>query len=628
VSDATTLRQQVTALSSAYRVLSPYTALLVLETEQDYARFGIERTSLADILTVQNGRVALEQRKDAVLAPGGKSLEKDDLQAFGMIGLSSTMFERRGGDRLAVDEKRSATGGGAAQAPLGNMFGNPVEGIGSSGNAEIPRAAAGTAFGNFGSSGQGMGDGRGSLGGGHMVVAPRIREGAVRVMGHLSAEVIQRIVRQNYGRFRLCYENGTRNKPELHGAVVTRFTIDPSGAVVVTGDAGSSLPDSSVVQCVVRGFGNLSFPKPDGLVNVVYPIEFQLGPSDARASSAATRHLAIAPAGLGTPRPAPCASGPSPQAPIPAPEPAVKPYAGVFGEIMTRLVGRDVAGGLQAAWSARARDPGDVTALIALGEALEASGDVATAARAYGSIIDLFPSSADMRRMAGERLERLSDSSALDLAVDTYAKAVAQRPDHPAGHRLLAYARLKRHEYEQAFDAVREGLLRCSRTERVPGVEGVLREDLGLIGAAWAAAEPKQSASIRARVTAAGAVIENSPSLRFVLNWETDANDVDLHVRDAAGNHAFFAQPTLASGGRLYGDVTTGYGPECFTVRLPKAMRPSPYRLQVHYYARGPMGYGMGKVEILDHDGHGGLTFVERPFVVMNDQVYVDLGPF
>ena len=33
--------------------------------------------------------------------------------------------------------------------------------------------------------------------------------------------------------------------------------------------------------------------------------------------------------------------------------------------------------------------------------------------------------------------------AALALAVDTYAKAKAQRPDHPSSHRLHAYALLK-----------------------------------------------------------------------------------------------------------------------------------------------------------------------------------------
>jgi hypothetical protein len=46
------IRKQILDLSTKYRVLSDYTALLVLETEWDYQRFGIDRTALAEILTV------------------------------------------------------------------------------------------------------------------------------------------------------------------------------------------------------------------------------------------------------------------------------------------------------------------------------------------------------------------------------------------------------------------------------------------------------------------------------------------------------------------------------------------------------------------------------------------------
>ena len=38
------------------------------------------------------------------------------------------------------------------------------------------------------------------------------------------------------------------------------------------------------------------------------------------------------------------------------------------------------------------------------------------------------------------------------------------------------------------------------------------------------------------------------------------------------------------------------------------------------------MGYGMGKLQSSQHDGKGGLAFDDRPFVVMNDRAYVDLG--
>jgi hypothetical protein len=161
--------------------------------------------------------------------------------------------------------------------------------------------------------------------------------------------------------------------------------------------------------------------------------------------------------------------------------------------------------------------------------------------------------------------------------------------------------------------------------DRFLGVDRILREDLGLIGAAWAHAEPARREEILARVRGAGGRIESAPSLRFVLDWQTDANDVDFHIRDANGGHAFFRSPHLDSGGDLYADVTTGYGPECFTIRLPRARR-STYTLEAHYYSRGPMGYGMGKLEIIDHDGNGNLTFEERPFIVMVDSAFVDLG--
>jgi hypothetical protein len=37
------------------------------------------------------------------------------------------------------------------------------------------------------------------------------------------------------------------------------------------------------------------------------------------------------------------------------------------------------------------------------------------------------------------------------------------------------------------------------------------------------------------------------------------------------------------------------------------------------------MGYGMGEVQVIDFDG-GGAKVEDRPFVVMVDQAFVDLG--
>jgi hypothetical protein len=105
--------------------------------------------------------------------------------------------------------------------------------------------------------------------------AGSLRMGAVQVNGRLPPEVISRIVRQNSGRFRLCYDNGLRTDPNHQGRVAVKFVIDRSGAVASAGDGGSDLPNAGVVSCVVRAFSNLSFPEPEGgIVTVVYPIIF------------------------------------------------------------------------------------------------------------------------------------------------------------------------------------------------------------------------------------------------------------------------------------------------------------------------------------------------------------------
>jgi hypothetical protein len=302
------------------------------------------------------------------------------------------------------------------------------------------------------------------------------------------------------------------------------------------------------------------------------------------------------------------------------------PFTGKFKQVKDRLARGDKAGAFEVAASWQASDPGDVLALVALGESSEATADATTAARAYGSIIDLFPSRADLRRFAGERLEHVKSKTAADLAVDTFDKARRDRPDHPESHRLAAFARVRRGEYAAAFDILVAGLAQRYPAGRFAGVDQILREDLGLVAAAWMKAEPGRKSEILERLRNAGGAVEDAPSIRFVLSWETDANDVDFHIHDAKGGHAYYASRHLPSGGDLYADVTTGYGPECFTVRLPKGERATPYKLQAHYFSRGPMGYGMGKLEIIDHDGHGGLSFEERPFVVMVDHAFVDLG--
>jgi hypothetical protein len=91
----------------------------------------------------------------------------------------------------------------------------------------------------------------------------------------LPKDVIERIVRANFGTFRTCYAAGLAKNPALEGKVSVTFIIARSGAVVAAQKTGPTLPDKEVVRCVGDAFTRLTFPAPEnGTVVVEYAITF------------------------------------------------------------------------------------------------------------------------------------------------------------------------------------------------------------------------------------------------------------------------------------------------------------------------------------------------------------------
>jgi hypothetical protein len=174
----------------------------------------------------------------------------------------------------------------------GNMWGDEA---GEKTSALSRAVTGGLAIGAGGGAlggGQGFGAGLGRLGGAHAGNAPKVRMGAMTLSGRLPPEIVQRIVRQNFGRFRPCYEAGLRQNPSLQGRVSVRFVIGVDGGVSRVANGGSDLPDASVVSCVVSAFNDLSFPPPEGgVVRVVFPMSFTPGdvpPAETPAPSPRT----------------------------------------------------------------------------------------------------------------------------------------------------------------------------------------------------------------------------------------------------------------------------------------------------------------------------------------------------
>jgi hypothetical protein len=519
------LRADIAKRSVAARVISSQTSMLVLETDSDYARFGIDRTALTDILEVGPDGLVQRHRKAQIATPATPTAKP------------SAGKQNKKGYKDREDFKQKSKQSGDR-------------------------------------------DGRDDDG------------------DKLTADDL---------------EVGDPATKELEEAKPDSQDAEPEKAMANGSSAPSASPSPEPVPAPPPP------PAPPRRAQTVLRPPSTEAPRDARIASGESYGGAAStePAESWPPRDAPAA------------------LTGELAQISRAIGKRDTTGALARAQAWHAREPGNVLALIGLGETLEARHELAAAARTYGSIIDLFPGRADLRRFAGERLERVV-SSAPDaaasvaatrtLAVDTYRRAVADRPDHMTGHRLLAYALLRAGNHAEAFAAILAGLDQKYPADRFRGGERVLGDDAGLIGAAYAAAVPAKRAEIASLLAKRHLTIASGASTRFILYWETDANDVDFHIQDARGGHAFFSNKQLPSGGELYEDVTTGYGPECFAI--PGTPKAGPYRLSINYYSQGPMGYGMGLLQIVKHDGKGKLVFQDRPYVIMADHAYVDLGTF
>ncbi len=638
------LRDRVVDLSVQSRVISDFTAMLVLESGSQYSRFGIDRTAELDILTVgpegvrltphardlpppppppsqKSGLAAMRGPADSDRHEGeeGRMGRADNSGVLGMMANESGHFLASPyGGAFAVGNDNEDVWGGLSGTEVGESFG--VGGLGLVGTG---RGGGGTGegtigLGNTGLIGRGGGGGTGSGFGGRGRLVPRVRQGKLEVQGPLDRDIVRRIVRAHLNEVRHCYNVGLQRDPELSGEVSVRFDITATGRVKAAESEAGGLSSQRVKTCVSKAVARWKFPKPRGGGNVEVVAPFQFDPLKRRRRSETVR-----PTSRPTLPPSQRRSGRR-DAPV-STEPPLSlekiddqvntAHVDEMAEVMSALDQGSFTTAHTVATQWRKRAPTNVLALVALGEVYEAQGQRRQAARVYGSLIDLSPSDAPMRRYAAARLQGLG-AVGQSLALDSLRETVQLRPDHPSSHRGLAYALLSAERYEDAFTAIVAGL-RTEYPMRYVGVREILEDDAALLAAAWLAAEPTKASTIREQVSDVGGWIADAPSTHFVLSWETDANDVDLHVHDGGGYHAWYRNRGMNSGGHLYADVTDGFGPESFTIQGQATAYP--YRIDVHYFRRGPSGHGLGALQVVQHDGKGHVAVQTLPYELMND---------
>ncbi|HYO75009.1 MAG TPA: VIT domain-containing protein, partial [Thermoanaerobaculia bacterium] len=240
-------------------------------------------------------------------------------------------------------------------------------------------------------------------------------------------------------------------------------------------------------------------------------------------------------------------------------------------------------------------DPENPQVYELLGMAADARGDDTEAARAFASLIEVAPAKTELLQRAGLLLLRANRAR---LAEAPLRKALEARPDRANGYRQLALMLWQSGRVEEAA-RVLESATRQQFPAWYRDVQRVIREELGYVYRAWQKKEPARRNEIAERAREHNVDLERTDALRVTLVWETDANDVDLHVVDPSGEECYYEHRETRSGLSLYEDVTEGLGPEVIRTGRTQA---GTYHVGVRYFAAGPMGISRGVVVVMTDD--------------------------
>ncbi len=201
--------------------------------------------------------------------------------------------------------------------------------------------------------------------------------------------------------------------------------------------------------------------------------------------------------------------------------------------------------------------------------------------RVLSNLAELRIDDASLLRVLAWRLAQAGD---LDLAADVLGKVLRLRPEEPQSRRDLALVLWDRAEARKTADDAERAvalLWDVGRTgwDRFPDTDVVALMELNRI---FARAERLGFAPIRSAARVDPRVRKLLDlDLRISLSWDADMTDVDLHVLEPTGEHAFYGHRETRIGGLVSHDVTQGYGPEEYVVH--RAARGA-YAIKVHYY--------------------------------------------
>ncbi|HVV81725.1 MAG TPA: DUF2135 domain-containing protein, partial [Kofleriaceae bacterium] len=217
------------------------------------------------------------------------------------------------------------------------------------------------------------------------------------------------------------------------------------------------------------------------------------------------------------------------------------------------------------------------------GDFFLARGERAVGLRVLSNLLELGLDDPPLLRMYAWRLQAAGE---LDGAIAVFERVRRMRADEPQSHRDLALALAERWERGgptgggDAADATRAMELLYDvverEWERFPEIELIALMELNRLIARAADRGVARPDRIDARL-----VRLLDLDLRISMSWDLDLTDVDLHVFEPDGEHAYYGHNQTTGGGLVSRDFRQGYGPEEYVRRRATD---GTYVVKAHYY--------------------------------------------
>ena len=200
----------------------------------------------------------------------------------------------------------------------------------------------------------------------------------------------------------------------------------------------------------------------------------------------------------------------------------------------------DAAGALRVMTQAIAEKPRDAQPRRELSATFDALGRGPEALREARAACEFSPENADNYRNLRRLAEKYKDPAAREWALLSMLKNDWQRDN------ATVWA-----EARKALDEIKGEYRKAGQADKIADLTALQRE-------------------------------AEATDIVAVLSWNTDKTDVDIHVEEPGNQRVSYNNRTSFRGGNLDRDVTTGYGPETYTLRHAPAGH---YSIKVHYYA-------------------------------------------